>query len=97
MSLDLPTPPPYEAYVPKYLTYVPGRHPYRAKNRGFKTHAIIGHAKLAINQALSNYGYSGSAHRMGIWEFNFETRQWDLLYDIAPGTLIKNLPWRTGK
>lgn len=93
MGPDLPTPPAYQEFVPKYLTYVPGRNIYQRRNPGFKQHKNIGHAKLAINQALSTY--NGAAHRMGIWEFNFETRQWDLLYDIAPGTLIRNLPWRT--
>jgi hypothetical protein len=97
MASELPAPPPYEEFVPKYLTYVPGRNIYQRRHKGFKQHKNIGHAKLAINQALYNYGYNGSAHRMGIWEFNFETKQWDLLYDIAPGTLIRNLPWRDEK
>jgi hypothetical protein len=94
MGNEIPTPPPYEVFVPRYLSYVPGRGRYRAKYQGFKQHANIGHAKLAINQALSSYGYNGSAHRMAIWEFDFVTKQWVLLYDIAPGTLIKNLPWK---
>lgn len=93
MRNELPEPPPYETYVPKFLTYVPGRGRY-SKFAGFKQHRGIGHAKLAINQALYNYGYQGSAHRMAIWQFNFETRNWDLLYDIAPHTKIENLPWK---
>jgi hypothetical protein len=90
----IPELPPYQMFIPKFLTYVPGRNIYSRKYQGFKQHQRIGDAKNAINQALSNYGYSGSAHRMGIWEFNFSTNEWVLLYDIAPGTLIRDLPWR---
>lgn len=92
MNNELPETPPYETFVPKYLSYVPGRGRY-SKFAGFKQHKNIGHAKLAINQALYNYR-GRSTHRMGIWEFNFETHNWDLLFDIAPGTLISNLPWK---
>lgn len=90
----IPELPPYHTFIPKFLTYVAGRNIYQRKYSGFKQHKRIGDAKNAINQALSSYGHQGSAHRMGIWEFNFATNQWDLLYDIAPGTKRSELPWR---
>jgi len=96
MNDTVPNPPPYETFVPKFLTYVPGRGRY-SKYAGFKQHKSIGHAKNAINQALSNYGHYGAGNALAIWEFNFETREWDLLYHIAPGTLIRNLPWKKEK
>lgn len=94
MTETTPNPPPYEIFVPKYLTYVPGRDAWR-KYPGFKQHRMLNHAKNAINNALSQYGWrKTSPHRMKIWEFNFSTNEWDLLYDIAPGTPISELPWR---
>lgn len=91
----VPELPPYQMFIPKFLTYVPGRNIYARKYPGFKQHNSIGAAKNAINQALSNYGWHGGAHRMGIWEFNFSTNEWDLLYDIAPNTSRNELPWRS--
>lgn len=90
---EIPELPPYQMFIPKFLTYVPGRDVSR-KYRGFKQHGRIGDAKNAINQALSNYGYRGSGHRMGIWEFNFSTNEWVQLYDIPAGTRASELPWR---
>jgi hypothetical protein len=91
--MSLPEPPPHEIFIPRFLTYVPGRGRY-SKYAGFKQHKSIGHAKLAINQALYNYGRNGSTHTMAIWEFNFEDHKWELLYSIKPGTLISTLPWK---
>lgn len=91
---EIPELPPYQHFVPRFLTYVPGRDIYSRKYSGFKQHKRIGDAKNAINQALSSYGNRQSGHRMGIWEFNFSTNEWDLLYDIAPGTKVHELPWR---
>ena len=90
---NLPEPPPYEEIIPRFLTYVPGRGRY-GKRAGFKQHTGLGHAKNAINNALSGYGYHGAGNAMAIWEFDFSTNTWKLLYDIAPNTLQRNLPWR---
>jgi hypothetical protein len=93
----LPELPPYQNFVPKYLSYVPGRS-IRAKYRGFKQHSGLGHAKSAIVNALIGYSYNRrTPHRMAIWEFNFSTHEWDLLYDIPAGTRDVDLPWRKEK
>lgn len=90
----IPNPPSYESFIPRFLTYVPGRT-VRRGFPGFKTHTQINHAKNAITNAMHEYGYvASSPHRMAIWEFDFSTNTWKLLYDIAPHTLIKNLPWK---
>lgn len=94
MQNEIPDLPPFESFIPKYMSYVPGRGRWKAKYRGFKPHSGLNHAKNAISNALYSYGMQGSSHRMMIWEFDFTNLSWNLLYDIAPHTLLRDLPWR---
>lgn len=78
---EMPDAPPPQ---PTILSYVPGR-PYGSK---WKFHKNIGHAKLAISNALQTYPRTGGR----VYEWN--GTEWDLLYDIADHTRVADLPWR---
>jgi hypothetical protein len=90
---SIPSLPPYQEFIPRFLSYVPGRRVFR-KFPGFKQHTNIGHAKNAILNATSGYPTAATRHRMAIWEFDFSTHTWNIVYDIPAGTRVDNLPWR---
>lgn len=92
----IPELPPYQEFIPRYLSYVPGRRVFR-KFPGFKQHTNIGHAKNAILNATSGYGHAKTRHTMAIWEFDFSTHRWTMLYHIPEGTMVSDLPWRKEK
>lgn len=79
-------PSPYPKFHP-YLTIVPGRRPEQ------KTHTSLGHAKNAM---LIPCGYTtGYIVRGGqIWEYDSEGGEWAMIYEVAPGTLESQVPWK---
>jgi len=70
--------------TPKFCTQIAGRHPFE------KFHQNIGQAKNAV-------GYGGGRWRGvrggKIFEWKDSSGTWELIHDIAPGTLGRDLPW----
>jgi hypothetical protein len=78
---DLPNPHTYKPY----MTEVKGRRPFR------KIHTSIGHAK----NALLMYGSVYNTIRGGkLYDWNTDTNEWSLLYDIPENSPESKIPWR---
>lgn len=77
-----------------YLSVVPGRRPEN------KMHTSLGHAKNAVQNYPKNGGWRHDREKGGtvcggqIYQWCSECNEWELLYDVAPGSWQADLPWR---
>jgi hypothetical protein len=86
MAENMPQKPPPP---PAFLSEVPSRS--YAAGGTYKHHRNIGHAKAAIIATGSwSHGYRGGK----IYEWNLQTHDWDLIFDVPPGTREDDLPWK---
>lgn len=92
MAENMPKSPPPP---PRFLSEVPSRS-YQSGGT-YKHHGNLGHAKNAIRASGSLW--DKETHRYAglnggkIWEWDFDTNTWGLLYDVPPGTRESELPW----
>ena len=71
--------------IQPFLTVIPGRTPKQ------KLHANIGHAKLAIRNAMPYSPTKGCYYDMQMFEW--KDGAWALLHDFPSGTTTLELPW----
>lgn len=89
---------PSKPKILPYLTVVPGRHPEN------KMHTILGHAKNAVQGYPKSGGFRWNRElRCGnvcggqVYRWNYEIHDWELLYEIEPGSWKADLPWKDEK
>ena len=78
--------------VHPYATYIPGR-----SGKAFKTHATLGHAKLALDLYLNRFKYRGEdghtryqddgtyTDDMTLFKLNLETLEYETWVEVSSG------------
>lgn len=85
MATSLPVPKPKP--VPCWATHIPTR-PYGSK---FKTHANLGHVKLAVGQ--KSWFDTGTECDITVYELDVERNEYVVKWEIPRGTQDRDLPW----
>lgn len=88
---------PSKPKILPYLTVVPGRHPEN------KMHTSLGHAKNAVQVYPRSGGWRSDPNKGWpvcggqVYRWDYEIHDWELLYDIEPGSWQADLPWKGEK